>query len=71
MKQFYKYHARGFSNEFIVIYAETTDEKKKAAQYERHCTEYGTNAQFYRIPAKQAYKYNCENIRDRLPCLFE
>lgn len=81
MKAYYVYRARGFYNEFIIIFAETAAEKAAAAKYENECTARGGNATFDRITRKDAEKllreYGCgtidecaENIRDRMPDLF-
>lgn len=81
MKAYYVYRARGFHNEFIIIFAETAAEKTAAAKYENECRARGENATFDRITRKDAEKllreYECgtidecaENIRDRMPGLF-
>jgi hypothetical protein len=81
MKTYYVYRARGFYNEFIIIFAETAAEKAAAAKYENECRSRGGNATFERITRKNAEKLLCEygcgtidecaeNIRGRMPGLF-
>lgn len=74
MKAYYAYHARGFENEYIIIFADDEQAKTAAKNYENERTQRGGNPLFYRITRKQAEKMcdieTAENIRDRLPGLF-
>lgn len=75
MKTYYAYHARGFENEYIIIFADDEQAKAAAKNYENERTQRGGNPLFYRITRKQAEKMcdieTAENIRDRLPGLFK
>ena len=75
MKAYYAYHARGFENEYIIIFADDERAKEAAKNYENERAQRGGNPLFYRVTRKQAEKMcdieTAENIRDRLPGLFK
>lgn len=80
MKHYFMYHARGFSNEYLVLYADGVSDLQRARLYESECRARGGNPVFYYVTRKTAdaalRKFGCtienaENIRCRLPELFK